>query len=48
MDGPRESVIKNKISQKEKNKYHILMDMHAIYKSGTDKPISMAGIEMQM
>ena len=40
-----ESVIQSKVSQKEKNKYCILMHMYRI--SATDKPIYRAEIEMQ-
>ena len=43
-----ESVICSEMSQKEKNKYSILMQIHGIYKNGTDEPISRAGIETQM
>ena len=42
-----ESVIQSKVSQKEKNKYCILMHMHRIYKNATDKPIYRVEIEMQ-
>ena len=42
-----ESVIQSKVSQKEKNKYCILMHMYRIYKNATDKPIYRAEIEMQ-
>ena len=38
-----------KLSQKEKNKYHILMHIWGIQKkNGTDKTISRAGMETQM
>ena len=41
-----EPVIQRKVSQKEKNKYHILMQMES-KKMDTDEPICRAGIEMQ-
>ena len=40
-----ESVIQSEVSQKEKNKYHILMHICGIQKNGTDEPICTAGIE---
>ena len=43
-----ESVIQSELSQKEKNKYHILTHICGIQKNGTDEPISRAGIETQM
>ena len=43
-----ESVIQSEVSQKEKNKYHILTHICGIYKSDTDESICRAGIEMQM
>ena len=43
-----ESVIQNEISQKEKNKYHILTHIYGIQKNGTDEPIFKAGIQTQM
>ena len=43
-----ESVIQSEVSQKEKNKYRILMHICGIYKNGTDEPICRAGTEMQM
>ena len=39
--------IQKEVSQKEKNKYCILMHIYRIYKNGTDEPICKAGIEMQ-
>ena len=42
-----ETVIQNEVSQKEKNKYYILMHIHIILKTGIDEPICNAGIEMQ-
>ena len=37
----------NEVSQKEKNKYHILMHIYGIYKDGTDEPICRAAMETQ-
>ena len=34
-------------SQKEKNKYHILMNIYGIYKDGTDEPACRAALETQ-
>ena len=45
MDGSR--VCQSEVSQKEKNKYCILMYMYGIYKHFTDKPVCRAGIETQ-
>ena len=42
-----ESVIQNEVSQKEKNKYRVLMHICGIQKTGTDEPISRGGIETQ-
>ena len=42
-----ESAIHKEVSQKEKNKYPILIYICGIQKNGTDKPSSRAGIEMQ-
>ena len=43
-----ESVIQSEVSQKEKNKYHMLTHIYGILKSGTDEPVGRAGIKMQM
>ena len=43
-----EFVIQSEVSQKEKNKYRILMHIQGIQKNGTDKPDCRAGIETQM
>ena len=43
-----ETVIQSEISQKEKNKYHILTHICGIYKNGTDEPVCRAEIETQM
>ena len=42
-----ESVIQSELSQKEKNKYCILMHIYGILKSGTEEPSGRAGIKMQ-
>ena len=42
------SVIQSEVSQKEKNKYHILIHIYGIQKNGSDEPICRAGIETQM
>ena len=39
------SVTQSKVSQKKKNKYHILMHICGIYTNGRDEPIFRAGIE---
>ena len=38
-------VTQSEISQKEKNKYHILMHICEIKKNGTDESICRAGVE---
>ena len=43
-----ETVIQSEVSQKEKNKYHILTHSCRIQKNGTDEPICKAEIETQM
>ena len=44
-----ESVIQSEVSQKEKNKYHMLTHIYGILKkkNGTDEPSCRAGIKMQ-
>ena len=42
-----ESVIHSKVSQKEKNKYRMLMHIHGIQKNGSDEPSGRAEIKMQ-
>ena len=42
-----EIVIQSEVSQKEKNKYCILIHIYGIQKNGTDEPICRAGIEIQ-
>ena len=43
-----ETVIQSEVSQKEKNKYHMLTHIWGIQKNGTDEPVCMAEIETQM
>ena len=43
-----ETVIQSDVSQKEKNKYHILTHILGIYKNGTDELVCKAEIETQM
>ena len=40
-------VTQSKVSQKEKNKYHILTHIYGIKKDYTDKPICRTALEMQ-
>ena len=42
-----EPIIKSEGSQKEKDKYCILIHAYGIYKDGTDEPIFRAAMEMQ-
>ena len=35
------------VSQREKNRYHILAQIQGVQKTGTDEPIFLAGIETQ-
>ena len=42
-----QTVIQSEVSQKQKNKYHILMHICGIQKNGTDKSICKAEIETQ-
>ena len=46
VDEPRH-FIQSVVSQKEKNKYCILMHIYGILKNGVDEPICKAGIETQ-
>ena len=39
-----ESIIQSEVSQKEKNKYHILTHIYGIWKDGTDDIICRAAI----
>ena len=43
-----ETVIQSEVSQKEKNKYHILRHICGIQKNGTDEPVYKAEIETQI
>ena len=43
----QEPIKQSKVSQKEKDKYRILMHMYGIWKEGTDEPICKAAVEMQ-
>ena len=44
-----ESVIQSEVSQKEKNKCHILIHIYGIYKKkGIDETICKEGMEIQM
>ena len=43
-----EFVTQSEVSQKEKNKYHILMHLCGIWKDGTDECICRAGTETQI
>ena len=43
-----ETVIQSEVSQKKKNKYHILMHMCGILKNGIDYLICKAEVETQM
>ena len=42
-----EPIIQSELSQKEKNKYHILTHIYGIQKDGTDESICKAAMEMQ-
>ena len=46
--GWTQTVIQNEVSQKEKNKYHILTHICGIQKNGTDEPVCKAEVETQM
>ena len=43
-----EIVIQSEVSQKEKNKYRMLMHICGIWKNGADEALCRAGIETQM
>ena len=47
VDGPRDCDA-SEVSQKEKNKYRILMHIWGIQKNGADEPVCKAEIETQM
>ena len=40
-----QTVIQSEVNQKEKNKYHTLLNIYGIYKNGTDEPLCRAAIE---
>ena len=42
-----ELIILSEVSQKEKDKYHILMHIYRIYKNGTEEFIYKAAMEKQ-
>ena len=42
-----EPIIQSEVSQKEKNKYFILMHIYGIYKNGPDEPVCRSGIETE-
>ena len=42
-----EPVMQSEASQKEKNKFCILMHIYGVQKNGTDEPICRAAIQMQ-
>jgi len=42
-----EPVIQSEVSQKEKDKYHILMHIYRIQKNGTEEFIYLAAMEKQ-
>ena len=42
-----EPIIQHEVSQKDKNKYGILMHIHEIQKDGTDEIIHKAAMEIQ-
>ena len=42
-----EPIIHSEVSQKEKDKYHILTHIHGIQKNGTEELICMAAMEKQ-
>ena len=40
-----EPIIQSEVSQKEKDKYHILMHIYGVYKNGTEELIYRAAME---
>jgi len=42
-----EPIIQSEVSQKEEDKYHILMNIYRIYKNGTGEFIYRAAVEKQ-
>ena len=43
-----ETVIQSEVSQKKKNKYHMLTHVYGIKKNGSDESWGRIGIKMQM
>ena len=43
-----ETVIQSEVSQKEKNKYHVLTHIYGILKKGYEEPRGRTGIKTQM
>ena len=42
-----EPIIQGEVSQKEKNKYHIVTHIYGLQKVGTDEPICRAAVDSQ-
>ena len=42
-----EPIIQSEVSQKEKDKYHILMHIYRVYKNGTEEFIYRTAMEKQ-
>ena len=42
-----EPIIQSEVSEKKKDKYHVLTHTYGIQKDGTDEPICRAATEMQ-
>ena len=42
-----EPIMQSEVSQKEKNKYHILIHIYGIQKDGTDKSMCRAAMETE-
>ena len=42
-----EPITQNEVSQKEKDKYHILMRLYGIWKNGTEEFVYRAAVEKQ-
>ena len=47
VDELREPIIQSEVSQKEKDKYHILTHIYGIYKNGTEEFIYRVAMEKQ-
>ena len=43
-----EPILQSELSQKEKDKYHVLMDIYGIEKNGTDVSICRVAIQTQI